>query len=516
MRKYILSIILILFGLTLVVISYTNKKNPIYTEKSFADEAQKFELLFDRFHTQVKENVSAVKNVYNDTLRVKDSLNTINYFIDFLEKNESVNSVAFFQGNYKLVARKENKSYIITLDSLNDFGIVQWNRIEDGKVISSWLESFEETVYSTDWYQDLISSQDQLKWYLRKRSNLNTADEEMDFFYTAYSYKVNGKTSAIVFEFSKNFLFNEFNLNSKSIQPRLTFMNFDGKELKLIGGDPGSSASLDTVNSIDSLQLTIDRHFSNFKDIDQGSFNFNFKERFYWTSFKHLSKESGIKYYLYTVPNSELISASTGPLNSYGGKMGVLLMILGGILLLIRKRFFYRPNKMNIPPIKEILTDEESRYLEFKSSLRYDYRQEKTNPELEKVIMKTIAAFGNTDGGILIIGVDDDKNILGLEKDFQTLKKSDADYYEVHLRNIMHKLMGVKYVSKYIRTQFEQVEDGKWVCKIKVIPAKEPLYLKYKNKNGQLDEKFYVRSGNSSHEIESIAEINDYINSKFK
>jgi hypothetical protein len=54
------------------------------------------------------------------------------------------------------------------------------------------------------------------------------------------------------------------------------------------------------------------------------------------------------------------------------------------------------------------------------------------------------------------------------------------------------------------------------VCKIKVISADEPLYLKYTNKNGQLDEKFYVRSGNSSHEIKSIAEINDYINKKFK
>ena len=89
--------------------------------------------------------------------------------------------------------------------------------------------------------------------------------------------------------------------------------------------------------------------------------------------------------------------------------------------------------------------------------------------------MKTIAAFGNTDGGILLIGIDDDKNILGLEKDFQTLKKADADYYEVHLRNIMHKLMGVKYVSKYIRTEFEMVEDQKLICKIKVISAKEPL-----------------------------------------
>ena len=75
--------------------------------------------------------------------------------------------------------------------------------------------------------------------------------------------------------------------------------------------------------------------------------------------------------------------------------------------------------------------------------------------------------------------------------------------------------MGVKYVSKYIRTEFEKVEDQKLICKIKVMSAKEPLFLKYTNKNGQVEEKFYVRSGNSSHEIESIAEINDYINTKF-
>ena len=171
---------------------------------------------------------------------------------------------------------------------------------------------------------------------------------------------------------------------------------------------------------------------------------------------------------------------------------------------------------MKIPLVKSILEDDENRYLEFKSSLRWDYRQEKVNPELEKIIMKTIAAFGNTDGGILLIGVDDDKNILGLENDFQTLKKTDADYYEVHLRNIMHKLMGVKYVSKFIRTEFETFEDKKTVCKIKVISADEPLFLKYTNKNGQIEEKFYVRNGNSSHEIGSIAEINDYINKKFK
>ena len=148
--------------------------------------------------------------------------------------------------------------------------------------------------------------------------------------------------------------------------------------------------------------------------------------------------------------------------------------------------------------------------------MRWDYRQEKTNSDLEKVILKTLAAFGNTDGGILLIGVDDDKNVIGLEKDFQTLKRQDSDYYEIHLRNLLHKEMGVKYVSKHIRTQFETATGGQVVCKIKVIPGDEPQFLKVKDRNGKQDEKFYVRSGNSSHEISSMAEVNDYINKRFK
>ena len=76
--------------------------------------------------------------------------------------------------------------------------------------------------------------------------------------------------------------------------------------------------------------------------------------------------------------------------------------------------------------------------------------------------------------------------------------------------------MGVKYVSRHIRTQFETSGEGKTVCKVKVIAGDEPVFLKFKDRNGNLDEKFFVRSGNSSQEIESIPEINDYINKKYK
>ena len=516
MRKYILSIILILSGLIIIGISYKSKKNPTYSESAFAKQAQNFDKIFDQFTNQVKEHVFTIKDQYNDTLKIRDSIGNRKKFLDLLNSNNSLNSVGFFQGDRKFVARKENSSYVFASDSLADSEVVKWQRFEGDKLISSWFESFDESIYNTPWYKELMQHSNEIRWYLRTRSKLKSPEDGQDFFYAGYSYLVNGIKSALVLEFSKDNLFRELNINSTKINPRLSFMSLEGKELHLNTADQQKfDDGPESQNLIDSLQISITRHFENFKEVPEGTFNFSYKNQIYWNSFKRLSSDSGIQYYLYTVPNSQLTSGNTLILGRFGLWIGLSLMTLGSILLLIRKRFFYMPNRMKIPSVEEILKEEENRYLEFKSSLRWDYRQEKVNPELEKVIMKTIAAFGNTEGGILLIGVDDDKNLLGLEKDFQTLKKTDADYYEVHLRNIMHKLMGVKYVSKYIRTEFEKVKDEKLICKIKVIRAKEPLYLKYNNKNGQVEEKFYVRSGNSSHEISSIAEINDYINSKF-
>jgi hypothetical protein len=49
----------------------------------------------------------------------------------------------------------------------------------------------------------------------------------------------------------------------------------------------------------------------------------------------------------------------------------------------------------------------ESDLVEFKSSARWDYREQKVNKALEHVIVKTLASFLNGKGGTLLIGVDD-------------------------------------------------------------------------------------------------------------
>jgi predicted HTH transcriptional regulator len=65
----------------------------------------------------------------------------------------------------------------------------------------------------------------------------------------------------------------------------------------------------------------------------------------------------------------------------------------------------------------------ESAELEFKSTVRWDLRESKKNPDLEAVIRYTVAGFLNANGGTLLIGVGDDGSIVGLQPDYGTFRK---------------------------------------------------------------------------------------------
>jgi len=141
--------------------------------------------------------------------------------------------------------------------------------------------------------------------------------------------------------------------------------------------------------------------------------------------------------------------------------------------------------------LKKLILIGENEKLEMKSSLRFDLRQNIVNKNLEFVIAKTISAFLNSDGGTLIIGVDDDGNTLGLDKDIETLSKKDIDGFELHLRNIIKKYLGSNF-EKYLKVTFPTI-DEKTICKVKILKSGKPVFAAFEGKDG-----FYVRNGNSS------------------
>lgn len=163
--------------------------------------------------------------------------------------------------------------------------------------------------------------------------------------------------------------------------------------------------------------------------------------------------------------------------------------------------------------LEDLIAEGESDALEFKSSLRWDLEQGVVNKKLEEVIAKTIAAFANSQGGTLLIGVDDEGQILGIEHDYSSLGDADRDKFELHLRNLLNQQFGTAVVSQRIAIRFHEM-DGKDVCLIETQQAKEPLIVSAKDKSGQSVEKLYVRSGNSSQEV-PLSQVSSYIKERF-
>lgn len=165
--------------------------------------------------------------------------------------------------------------------------------------------------------------------------------------------------------------------------------------------------------------------------------------------------------------------------------------------------------------LEEMIADGESDELELKATLRWDLRQNSVNKKLEDVIVKTIAAFANGDGGTLLIGVEDDGSILGLGHDYLSLGEgTDKDKFELHLRNLLVKQIGAAFVASKLQTTFPEV-DEKEICRIDVQRSNAPIVIKVKDKNGQVFEKLYVRSGNSSPEM-PLSEVSSYLRDRFK
>jgi hypothetical protein len=159
--------------------------------------------------------------------------------------------------------------------------------------------------------------------------------------------------------------------------------------------------------------------------------------------------------------------------------------------------------------LDDLIAEGESDSVEFKSSLRWDYNEKAVNKKLEEVIVKSVAAFANGQGGTLLIGVADNGEILGLDSDYAGLGDIDRDKFELHLRNVLNNHFGVALVTTKLQIRFHSVTD-KDVCQIDITPCAEPILVTFPDKNGQLQERFYVRSGNSSQEL-SKADMLAYI-----
>jgi very-short-patch-repair endonuclease len=162
--------------------------------------------------------------------------------------------------------------------------------------------------------------------------------------------------------------------------------------------------------------------------------------------------------------------------------------------------------------IETLIQEGESERLEFKQSLRWDVQFRSPNKKLEDIVVKTVAAFANTTGGVLLIGVCDDGSIAGLEPDYQCLG-GNRDKFELHLTSLFGFHFGHAFRAAKIRVSFPTVV-GHEICRVDVGPASAQIIVKLGDKNDRPVERFFVRTGNSSREL-PLSQISDYVRERF-
>jgi CheY-like chemotaxis protein len=157
--------------------------------------------------------------------------------------------------------------------------------------------------------------------------------------------------------------------------------------------------------------------------------------------------------------------------------------------------------------VEQLILLGESEKVEFKSSIRWDYEHHNVNNNLRAVLAKTIAGFLNHKGGVLLIGIDDEGNVLGIGQDLKTLRKPNIDGFQLAVTDIVRSYLDLKYMQ-CIGITFEQVR-GEQISVVTIDASPEPVYFT----SGEEPE-LWVRIGNSTRRLDVKAAI-DYIRDRW-
>lgn len=130
----------------------------------------------------------------------------------------------------------------------------------------------------------------------------------------------------------------------------------------------------------------------------------------------------------------------------------------------------------------------------------------------QKAIMhssfKTLAAFANTNGGTLLIGVADNQTIVGLEVDYNSLKESNRDGFGKFFDSKIKEYFEESF-SSLLDREFIRFPNGD-ILVISVRPSLDPVFL-LKDKDGNNNEQLFVRELTTTKEISQKKELVKFI-----
>ncbi|MEM8484962.1 MAG: RNA-binding domain-containing protein [Bacteroidota bacterium] len=151
----------------------------------------------------------------------------------------------------------------------------------------------------------------------------------------------------------------------------------------------------------------------------------------------------------------------------------------------------------------ELIRQGESENVEFKSTFRMNLYTNKKDRSIEKAALKTICAFLNSEGGILMIGVNDEGEVLGLARD----NFPNHDKLMLHVTNMIKERIGALHLQ-FIQFAIEEIE-GQDILRIDCSPASMPAYFMDDEQDA-----FFIRTGPSTTSLR-LRDVPAYLKERF-
>jgi hypothetical protein len=186
----------------------------------------------------------------------------------------------------------------------------------------------------------------------------------------------------------------------------------------------------------------------------------------------------------------------------------VLLLASVGTLLMLAHAFRRRVQAGSAGPahaaasegaLAALIREGEHERLEFKSSIRWNLKADRADKAVSLAWLKAVAAFLNTRGGTLLVGVQDDGTLLGLDAD----KFANEDKFQLHFNNLINQHLGAQNAG-LIKSAIRSVGTAR-ILVVDCAPSRSPVFLK----DGE-NEAFFVRVGPASRQL-PISKVLEYM-----
>jgi hypothetical protein len=204
------------------------------------------------------------------------------------------------------------------------------------------------------------------------------------------------------------------------------------------------------------------------------------------------------------IPLDTGLVAAGGWLRLGAGIVGaiVAVAISTSVLLAYKRR---RERGVLGASVTDLIAAGEGDRVEFKSTARWNTRSGAKDPRMEDEVVVTVAGFMNATGGSLLLGIDDDGSVHGLDDDYAVVPGRDRDGFELWLRTLLAERLG-RAVTADVGVSLTEV-DGRDVCRVDVAPADRPVFVG--STGGARTADFYLRVGNATRRL-LTDEVLDY------